>query len=192
MMNFVRALLTAMMFFAGAFNAFAQNPKTVTIREMLQAAYDVAKNDQKAATDMFTLQRERKQDAPFFKLDLGGYVFCYGSNGILVTGQNQNIDIRTLKDDQGYLWGKDLYDEAPTEIGKIVEVRKPYRAPHGTTGVIEMKYSFQIRINANLVCGSGYYEPLARRGSIILRQQFTSAPWRWLLFVTNPIFVVYK
>jgi hypothetical protein len=65
------------------------------------------------------------------------------------------MDVRTLKDSTGKVFGKDLYDAAAKE-GQIIEVNYMWPKP-GTDMTPVPKVSFVTKVG-DLGCGVGYYK----------------------------------
>jgi len=96
-------------------------------------------------------------------LDRDLYPFCFNlSDGKVIAVANPNskqtlgIDIRTLKDATGKLFGPELYDAAQKPEGQITEVS--YMWPKtGSDKTPVAKASFVARAG-DLGCGVGYYK----------------------------------
>ena len=149
--RFLGTMLTAALAFSSA--ASAQQASVggrAEARAMLKRAVAELKKDRAEAIAAFN-----KGDARFRDRDL--YVFCFGmKDGRTVTHVRPaeiGNDVRTLKDAQGKLFGKALYDHAIE--GKTAQVG--YMFPRPGSDVPAKKRSYVTRVGG-LGCGVGYYQ----------------------------------
>ena len=136
--------------------AFAQQGPLGSAQEaraMLDKAVAAVKSDQALALGMFN-----RGEGGFKDRDL--YPFCFrigdgkqlGSQAATPTG----IDVRTLKDPTGNMFGQELYAAAQKPEGQITEVSYMFPKP-GTTAPAVAKVSFVTKVG-DLGCGVGYYK----------------------------------
>jgi signal transduction histidine kinase len=135
--------------------AFAQGTATEA-RAMLDKAVVAVKADKAKAIDTIN-----KGEGGFLDRDL--YVFCFNiGDGKAVANGSSNpaakktvgVDVRTLKDATGKVFGQDLY--AAAKDGQITEVSYMFPKP-GTDMTPVAKVSLVTRIG-DLGCGVGYYK----------------------------------
>jgi signal transduction histidine kinase len=135
--------------------AFAQGTATEA-RAMLDKAVVAVKADKAKAIDTIN-----KGEGGFLDRDL--YVFCFNiGDGKAVANGSSNpaakktvgVDVRTLKDATGKVFGQDLY--AAAKDGQITEVSYMFPKP-GTDITPVAKVSLVTRIG-DLGCGVGYYK----------------------------------
>jgi single cache domain-containing protein len=135
--------------------AFAQGTATEA-RAMLDKAVVAVKADKAKALDMIN-----KGEGGFLDRDL--YVFCFNiGDGKAVANGSPNlaarktigVDVRTLKDARGKVFGQDLYDAA--KEGQITEVSYMFPKP-GADMTPDAKISLVTRVG-DLGCGVGYYK----------------------------------
>ena len=135
--------------------AFAQDTAT-DARAMLDKAVVALKADTPK-----TLDTINKGEGGFLDRDL--YVFCFNiGDGKAVANGSTNpaarktigVDVRTLKDATGKVFGQDLYDAA--KEGQITEVSYMFPKP-GTDTTPVAKISLVTRVG-DLGCGVGYYK----------------------------------
>jgi Single Cache domain 2 len=137
-------------------NAFAQQGQLGAPQEaraMLDKAVAAVKADQAVALAMFN-----KGEGGFKDRDL--YPFCFRSgDGKTVASPlavPAGIDIRTLKDPTGQVFGLELYAAAQKPEGQSTEVSYMFPKP-GTTTPAVPKVSFVTKVG-DLGCGVGYYK----------------------------------
>jgi hypothetical protein len=91
-------------------------------------------------------------------------VFCFNiddakavANGSTNPAAKKTIgmDVRTLKDSTGKVYGQDLYDAA--KEGQITEVSYMFPKPGADTTPVA-KISLVTKVGDNLGCGVGYYK----------------------------------
>jgi signal transduction histidine kinase len=113
------------------------------------------------ADKMKTLDTINKGEGGFLDRDL--YVFCFNiGDGKAVANGSTNpaakktigVDVRTLKDATGKVFGQDLYDAA--KEGQITEVSYMFPKP-GTDNTPVAKISLVTKVG-DLGCGVGYYK----------------------------------
>ena len=135
--------------------AFAQGTATEA-KAMLEKAAVAVKADKAKALDTIN-----KGEGGFLDRDL--YVFCFNiGDGKAVANGSTNpaarktigVDVRTLKDATGKVFGQDLYDAA--KEGQITEVSYMFPKP-GADMTPVAKISLVTRIG-DLGCGVGYYK----------------------------------
>jgi signal transduction histidine kinase len=135
--------------------AFAQGTATEA-RAMLDKAVAAVKADKAKTLDMIN-----KGEGGFLDRDL--YVFCFNiGDGIAVANGSTNptakktigVDVRTLKDATGKVFGQNLY--AAAKEGQITEVSYMFPKP-GTDTTPVAKVSLVTRVG-DLGCGVGYYK----------------------------------
>jgi signal transduction histidine kinase len=135
--------------------AFAQGTATEA-KAMLDKAGVAVKADKAK-----TLDTINKGEGGFLDRDL--YVFCFNiGDGKAVANGSTNpaarktigVDVRTLKDATGKVFGQDLYDAA--KEGQITEVSYMFPKP-GTDTTPVAKVSLVTRVG-DLGCGVGYYK----------------------------------
>jgi hypothetical protein len=135
--------------------AFAQGTATEA-RAMLDKAVVAVKADKAK-----TLGLINKGEGGFLDRDL--YVFCFNiGDGKAVANGSTNpaarktigVDVRTLKDATGKVFGPDLYDAA--KEGQITEVSYMFPKPGADTTPVA-KISLVTRVG-DLGCGVGYYK----------------------------------
>ena len=135
--------------------AFAQGTATEA-RAMLDKAVVAVKADQAK-----TLDTINKGEGGFLDRDL--YVFCFNiGDGKAVANGSTNpaakktigVDVRTLKDATGKVFGPDLYGAA--KEGQITEVSYMFPKP-GADATPVAKVSLVTRVG-DLGCGVGYYK----------------------------------
>ncbi len=149
-----RLMIAAVSVAAVAFStaAFAQQANFGTAAEakaMFGKAIAAVKVDKVKALAMFN-----KGEGGFKDRDL--FPFCFNiSDGKLVATQAPTLgmDVRTLKDKSGHLFGEDVYNAA--KDGQITEVSYMFPRPGDTTPV--QKVSFVTKVG-DLGCGVGYYK----------------------------------
>src|SRR3984893_498311 len=136
--------------------AFAQQGQLGAADEakaMLMKAVAAVKADRDVALGMFN-----KGEGGFRDRDL--YVFCSrAGDGKGLAGSvsvPSGTDTRSLKDQTGKEFGKELYAAAQKQEGQITEVSYMFPKP-GTTAPAVAKVSFVTRV-ADLGCGVGYYK----------------------------------
>ena len=135
--------------------AFAQGTATEA-RAMLDKAVVAVKADKAKTLDVIN-----KGEGGFLDRDL--YVFCFNiGDGKAVANGSTNpaakktigVDVRTLKDATGKVFGQDLY--AAAKEGQITEVSYMFPKP-GTDTTPVAKISLVTRVG-DLGCGVGYYK----------------------------------
>ena len=135
--------------------AFAQGTATEA-KAMLEKAAVAMKADK--ATTLDTIN---KGEGGYLDRDL--YVFCFniGDAKVVATGSSNpaarktiGVDVRTLKDATGKVFGQDLYDAA--KEGQIAEVSYMFPKP-GADMTPVAKISLVTRVG-DLGCGVGYYK----------------------------------
>jgi signal transduction histidine kinase len=91
------------------------------------------------------------------------YVFCFNAeDGKFVAMGNANAkdllgqDVRTLKDETGKAYGQDIYAAGQKPEGEITEISYEFAKP--TDAKPAPKTSFVMRVDADYVCGVGYYK----------------------------------
>jgi hypothetical protein len=138
-----------------AATAFAQGTATEA-KAMLEKAAVALKADK-----MKTLDTINKSEGGFLDRDL--YVFCFNiGDGKAVANGSTNpaakktigVDVRTLKDATGKVFGQDLYNAA--KEGQITEVSYMFPKP-GTDTTPVAKVSLVTKVG-DLGCGVGYYK----------------------------------
>ena len=154
----IRTLMIAMasaMILTLSATAFAQGT-AIEARAMLDKAVVAVKADKAK-----TLDTINKGEGGFLDRDL--YVFCFNiGDGKAVANGSTNpaarktigVDVRTLKDATGKVFGQDLYDAA--KEGQIVEVSYMFPKP-GADMTPVAKISLVTRVG-DLGCGVGYYK----------------------------------
>ena len=154
----IRTLMIAMasaMVLTLSATAFAQGTATEA-RAMLDKAVVAVKADKAK-----TLDTINKGEGGFLDRDL--YVFCFNiGDGKAVANGSTNpaarktigVDVRTLKDATGKVFGQDLYDAA--KEGQITEVSYMFPKP-GADMTPVTKISLVTRVS-DLGCGVGYYK----------------------------------
>jgi signal transduction histidine kinase len=154
----IRTLMIAMasaMVLTLSATAFAQGTATEA-RAMLDKAVVAVKADKAK-----TLDTINKGEGGFLDRDL--YVFCFNiGDGKAVANGSTNpaarktigVDVRTLKDATGKVFGQDLYDAA--KEGQITEVSYMFPKP-GADMTPVAKISLVTRVG-DLGCGVGYYK----------------------------------
>jgi hypothetical protein len=154
----IRTLMIAMasaMVLTLSATAFAQGTASEA-RTMLDKAVVAVKADKAK-----TLDTINKGEGGFLDRDL--YVFCFNigdgkavANGSTNPGARKTIgvDVRTLKDATGKVFGQDLYDAA--KEGQIAEVSYMFPKP-GADMTPVAKISLVTRVG-DLGCGVGYYK----------------------------------
>jgi hypothetical protein len=138
-------------------SAFAQQGQLGTPQEaraMLDKAVAAVKADQAVALAMFN-----KGEGGFKDRDL--YPFCFRSgDGKTVASPlavPAGIDIRTLKDPTGKVFGLELYAAAQKAEGQVTEISDYMFPKPGTTTPAVAKVAFVTRVG-DLGCGVGYYK----------------------------------
>ena len=154
----IRTLMIAMasaMVLTLSATAFAQGTASEA-RTMLDKAVVAVKADKAK-----TLDTINKGAGGFLDRDL--YVFCFNiGDGKAVANGSTNpaarktigVDVRTLKDATGKVFGQDLYDAA--KEGQIAEVSYMFPKP-GADMTPVAKISLVTRVG-DLGCGVGYYK----------------------------------
>jgi signal transduction histidine kinase len=154
----IRTLMIAMasaMVLTLSATAFAQGTASEA-RTMLDKAVVAVKADKAK-----TLDTINKGEGGFLDRDL--YVFCFNiGDGKAVANGSTNpaarktigVDVRTLKDATGKVFGQDLYDAA--KEGQIAEVSYMFPKP-GADMTPVAKISLVTRVG-DLGCGVGYYK----------------------------------
>jgi hypothetical protein len=133
--------------------AFAQQTNFGSAAEakaMLEKAIAAVKADKVKALQMFN-----KGEGGFKDRDL--YPFCFNiSDGKLVAtlAPTLGMDVRTLKDKAGHVFGEDVYNAA--KDGQITEVNYMFPRP-GPDPTPVQKLSFVTKVG-DLGCGVGYYK----------------------------------
>jgi signal transduction histidine kinase len=133
--------------------AFAQQGQFGSAAEakaMLERAIKELKVNEAAAIEKFN-----KGEAGFRDRDL--YLFCFKMNDGKVVAHvapdQIGVDVRTVKDATGKVFGRELYDAAHENL--ITEVS--YRYPRPGSEVPAPKVSYVTRVG-NVGCGVGYYK----------------------------------
>ena len=135
--------------------AFAQGTATEA-KAMLEKAVAAVKADKAKALDTIN-----KGEGGFLDRDL--YVFCFniGDGKVVATGSTNpaarkviGLDVRTLKDATGKVFGQELYDAA--KDGQITEVTYMFPKP-GTDTTPVAKISLVTKVG-DVGCGVGYYK----------------------------------
>jgi hypothetical protein len=148
--------------------AFAQGTATEA-KAMLEEAAVAVKADKAMTFDTIN-----KGEGGFLDRDL--YVFCFniGDGKAVASGSTNpaakktiSVDVRTLKDATGKVFGQGLYDGA--KEGQITEVSYMFPKP-GTDTTPVAKISLVTKVG-DLGCGVGYYKSLFL---FLLRQQVRS------------------
>jgi signal transduction histidine kinase len=154
----IRTLMIAMalaMVLTLSATAFAQGTASEA-RTMLDKAVVAVKADKAK-----TLDTINEGEGGFLDRDL--YVFCFNiGDGKAVANGSTNpaarktigVDVRTLKDATGKVFGQDLYDAA--KEGQIAEVSYMFPKP-GADMTPVAKISLVTRVG-DLGCGVGYYK----------------------------------
>ena len=154
----IRTLMIAMasaMVLTLSATAFAQGTASEA-RTMLDKAVVAVKADKAK-----TLDTINKGEGGFLDRDL--YVFCFkiGDGKAVANGSTNpaarntiGVDVRTLKDATGKVFGQDLYDAA--KEGQIAEVSYMFPMP-GADMTPVAKISLVTRVG-DLGCGVGYYK----------------------------------
>ena len=154
----IRTLMIAMasaMVLTLSATAFAQGTASEA-RTMLDKAVVAVKADKAK-----TLDTINKGEGGFLDRDL--YVFCFNiRDGKAVANGSTNpaarktigVDVRTLKDATGKVFGQDLYDAA--KEGQIAEVSYMFPKP-GADMTPVAKISLVTKVG-DLGCGVGYYK----------------------------------
>jgi signal transduction histidine kinase len=154
----IRTLMIAMasaMVLTLSATAFAQGTASEA-RTMLDKAVVAVKADKAK-----TLDTINKGEGGFLDRDL--YVFCFNiGDGKAVANGSTNpaarktigVDVRTLKDATGKVFGQDLYDAA--KEGQIAEVSYMFPKP-GADMTPVAKISLVTRVG-DLGCGVGFYK----------------------------------
>jgi signal transduction histidine kinase len=148
------AMASAMVLTLSA-TAFAQGTASEA-RTMLDKAVVAVKADKAKTLDTINMG-----EGGFLDRDL--YVFCFNiGDGKAVANGSTNpaarktigVDVRTLKDATGKVFGQDLYDAA--KEGQIAEVSYMFPKP-GADMTPVAKISLVTRVG-DLGCGVGYYK----------------------------------
>jgi signal transduction histidine kinase len=154
----IRTLMIAMasaMVLTLSATAFAQGTASEA-RTMLDKAVVAVKADKAKTLDTINMG-----EGGFLDRDL--YVFCFNiGDGKAVANGSTNpaarktigVDVRTLKDATGKVFGQDLYDAA--KEGQITEVSYMFPKP-GADMTPVAKISLVTRVG-DLGCGVGYYK----------------------------------
>jgi signal transduction histidine kinase len=154
----IRTLMIAMasaMVLTLSATAFAQGTASEA-RTMLDKAVVAVKADKAKTLDTINMG-----EGGFLDRDL--YVFCFNiGDGKAVANGSTNpaarktigVDVRTLKDATGKVFGQDLYDAA--KEGQIAEVSYMFPKP-GADMTPVAKISLVTRVG-DLGCGVGYYK----------------------------------
>ena len=154
----IRTLMIAMasaMVLTLSATAFAQGTASEA-RTMLDKAVVAVKADKAKTLDTINMG-----EGGFLDRDL--YVFCFNiGDGKAVANGSTNpaarktigVDVRTLKDATGKVFGQDLYDAA--KEGQIAEVSYMFPKP-GTDTTPVAKISLVTKVG-DLGCGVGYYK----------------------------------
>jgi hypothetical protein len=138
--------------------AFAQQASgtAAEAKAMLMKAVAAVKADKAKALDMFN-----KGEGGFLDRDL--YVFCGNvSDAKEVAVGNPNakqligVDVRTLKDSTGKMFGAEIFAASQKPEGEITEVSYMFPRP-GADKTPVPKASFATKVG-DLVCGVGYYK----------------------------------
>ena len=152
--SFITAVASAAVLTLSA-TAFAQGTATEA-KAMLDKAVVAVKADKTK-----TLDSINKGEGGFLDRDL--YVFCFntGDGKVVATGSTSSaarkvigLDVRTLKDATGKVFGQDLYDAA--KEGQITEVSYMFPKPGADTTPVA-KISLVTKVS-DLGCGVGYYK----------------------------------
>lgn len=118
-------------------------------KAMLNRAVTEMKHDKEAALAKFN-----KGDDGFRDRDL--YVFCAGPDGTTLSHANPKqvgMNLKELKDKQGKLFGKEMFDVA--REGKLKQVSYMWPKPGSDEPV--KKVSYVTKVGGD-VCGVGYYK----------------------------------
>ena len=154
----IRTLMIAMasaMVLTLSATAFAQGTASEA-RTMLDKAVVAVKADKAKTLDTINMG-----EGGFLDRDL--YVFCFNiGDGKAVANGSTNpaarktigVDVRTLKDATGKVFGQDLYDAA--KEGQIAEISYMFPKP-GADMTPVAKISLVTRVG-DLGCGVGYYK----------------------------------
>jgi hypothetical protein len=108
-----------------------------------------------------TLDLINKGESGYLDRDIYPFCFDLGGGKILAVAsnnakQNLGLDIRTLKDGTGRIYGPELYAAAQKPDGQITEVSYMFPRP-GTDKTPAQKVSFVTKIG-DIGCGVGYYK----------------------------------
>jgi len=135
-----------------ALNAFADTAQEA--KAMLEKASLAIKADREVALAQFN-----KGEAGFRIGDL--YPFCTrlpdGLGAASPLAVPAGIDIRSLKDLNGKLFGKELYEGMMKPEGVVTEVTYMFPKP-GTTAPAFQKVAYVTRVAPDLGCGVGFYK----------------------------------
>ena len=146
---FASAIAAAALFAASTLAMAAEYGTAAEAKAMLEKAVAAVKADKAKAIAMFN-----KGEGGFKDRDL--FPFCFNiSDGILVAtlAPTVGMDVRTLKDKAGHVFGQDVYDAA--KDGQITEVSYMFPRPGDTTPIQKVSYVTKV---GDLGCGVGYYK----------------------------------
>jgi signal transduction histidine kinase len=138
--------------------AFAHPADKYIAKAMLMTAAAEVSDDSKQAFEAFNQGKGK------FLTGMTGniYVFCVNAgDGKFVAMGNVNAkdllgqDVRTLKDETGKAYGQEIYAAGQKPEGEITEISYLFAKP--TDPKPAAKTSFVTRVNADYVCGVGYY-----------------------------------
>ena len=147
---FASAIAAVVLFAVSALAMAAEYGTAAEAKAMLEKAVAAVKADKAKAIAMFN-----KGEGGFKDRDL--FPFCFNiSDGILVAtlAPTLGMDVRTLKDKAGHVFGQDVYDAA--KDGHITEVSYMFPRPGADTTPIQ-KVSYVTKVG-DLGCGVGYYK----------------------------------
>lgn len=146
---FASAIAAAALFAASTLAMAAEYGTAAEAKAMLEKAVAAVKADKAKAIAMFN-----KGEGGFKDRDL--FPFCFNiSDGILVAtlAPTVGMDVRTLKDKAGHVFGQDVYDAA--KDGQITEVSYMFPRAGDTTPIQKVSYVTKV---GDLGCGVGYYK----------------------------------
>jgi hypothetical protein len=147
---FASAIAAVVLLAASSLAMAAEYGTATEAKAMLEKAVAAVKTDKAKAIVMFN-----KGEGGFKDRDL--FPFCFNiSDGILVAtlAPTLGMDVRTLKDKAGHVFGQDVYDAA--KDGQITEVSYMFPRPGADTTPLQ-KVSYVTKVG-DLGCGVGYYK----------------------------------
>jgi hypothetical protein len=147
---FASAIAAVALLAASSLAMAAEYGTAAEAKAMVEKVVTAVKADKAKAIAMFN-----KGEGGFKDRDL--FPFCFNiSDGILVAtlAPTLGMDVRTLKDKAGHVFGQDVYDAA--KDGQITEVSYIFPRPGADTTPLQ-KVSYVTRVG-DLGCGVGYYK----------------------------------
>ena len=144
------AIAAATLFVGAASGTAAEYGTAAEAKAMLEKTVAAVKADKAKSIAMFN-----KGEGGFKDRDL--FPFCFNiSDGMLVATRAPTLgmDVRTLKDNAGHVFGQDVYNAA--KDGQITEVSYMFLRPGADTTPVQ-KVSYVTKVG-DLGCGVGYYK----------------------------------